>query len=183
MTRKNTPVHEDVSVDVVLERRQRSYSCGEPRVNAGRPSVAAPRLRTAEIGQRTKDIVALDADRLAIRKVIESFETLPPDQVQKNHGVLTTDPYTSISDGDSVRVDLNAIKKWEAGSVFGTVSKQFTAPLQFLEMNIVLIDEKTAAATYTIEQGGVFGTSAVVLVKGDKGDWRVSVHCQHPVTG
>jgi hypothetical protein len=177
-------VHEDVSVEVVLERRQRSYSCGEPRIRAMAVArVPDHAIEPAAIRKRIVAVADLVDERLTIRKLLEKFETLPISEVAAQHGKITTDPYTSIADGQAATVNGNAIDKWLRSELVKKLSGKYTTPLQFVDVNITLIDERTAAATYTILQGGVAGATSTILVKGNDGQWRITVHCQHPITG
>jgi hypothetical protein len=173
---------DDLAVEVVLERRERSYSFGEPRVGsyATRDDKSAP--TPTELENRIKNLDFLIADRKAIRSVIENFENLQPNDVLAAHGQITTDPYISIAEGEMTSVDQAVLTNWLNSNVFGEVSGEFGGALDFLSLNVVLIDESTATATYSIAQADLVGTSAVVLTKGSDGQWRIAVHCQHPIT-
>lgn len=189
--------NEDVAFEIVLEKRERSYAYGEPRYHPLMATAALEALddtaamfnltvptEPEDVRQRILQIQAYDDEVAEIRRVLEEFENLPAEEVLDTHGRLTTDPYTSIANGEAQSVDKAVIKQWVESDAFYAVQMAFGEGdrAEFNQLNIVLIDERTASAQYQIVQGGNTGSSAVIILKGEDGLWRVAVHCQHPVT-
>jgi hypothetical protein len=188
---------EDVSLEVKIERRERSFSCGEPRMRplaAGDDQKAGPAVFSAQgVNKRQGAIKSSLSDVTAIRQLIEEYERLPPDQVQQSLGRLTTSPYTSIANGIAMVVDDAAMKKWASSSYFTEAltaynkARNSVSDVSIEEINVLLIDERTGSVQYRTREvvsGGAtaYGSSAAVVVKGDDDTWRIAVVCEHPLT-
>lgn len=175
----------DVAVEVVIDRQERSYAFGEPRVTATAAlGATGADISPEAVAKRVAKLTGADTvgDRIAIRKVVENFEHLKPTQVASSLGKLTLKTYTSIANGHVKRVDKAAVTEWMKSDVFRRLAAANRDKSDLLEFSVTLTDESTATATYTIAQGKSVGTSSVILIKED-GTWRIAVHCQHPVTG
>lgn len=162
----------DVSFDLVIERRERSYSFGEPRVGA-----------VLAFGDQSERLALAThaATEFEIRTIVEQFENLPRNRVLESHGVLTTDPYVSVTGGQTMTVDRAAVEKWVQGEVFREARDQADCPATIVNFNATVVDSKTATAVYSIHQDGKMANSTVTVVKNDDGQWRIAVHSQHPV--
>ncbi|MEW8288250.1 MAG: hypothetical protein AB2697_19905 [Candidatus Thiodiazotropha endolucinida] len=165
-----------------LERTERSYAFGEPRVGAVLFGDRAqePDISRTSVRRRLEDVAVDVEEKFAIRKIIEEFEQLHPDEVLDHHGKLTLETYTAVASGAVMQVDSESIKEWVASPLFKKLADRDAKPAEVIELDIVLTDERTASATYSIVQSGQTASSAAILVKGDDG-WRIAVHCQHPV--
>ena len=175
---------EDVSLDVELEAVQFSYSFGEARPRRGGGALAGVSAQ-----QRIQSVATDFEAMYAIRKVVEAYESLLPSDVKASYGILTTAPYTSISDGVSETVDGAALDAWMQSAAFSTAVSIYSGNqkhnVQLVRFDVVLIDESTASVQYVIRDeitaGNVlYATSAAVLIR-DVDTWRISVHMQHPL--
>lgn len=187
MSKTNTTIaQEDLSFEIVLERRERSYSYGEPRVNHLSGDVPAT-LDANQLAQRIAGLRNANPEHKAIRSVIEQFEKLAPSQVVNSFGTLTTAPYTSVAGGVTREVKLTDVQQWVQSNGYGQIQTAYGNPspsvFEFTQLAIVLIDERTASATYTaIYDDGVAGTSTAILTRTAVGQpWRIAVHIPHPV--
>jgi hypothetical protein len=166
---------DDVSLEFLLDERERSYSFGEPRFAAitGKPGL---NFATAVQPRLDKILTATD-DMTEVRKLVADFENLPPDKAVQSHGVLTTDPYVSIAEGKISSATKASVEQWTQQHP----NVGHRDPVHFNTLQIAMIDERTASVQYHIEEGGKVAASAVIVVKGSDDKWRVAVHCQHPV--
>jgi len=179
---------DDLSLDVTLERRERSYSFGEPRMAHYGGRAAKQAINPKDTLERIRRLGTMYDEQLAIRDVIVAFERLSPDQVVEAHGKLTTDPYISVSEGVTNTVDIKRLREWVEGRAFEAIRKAFgnTDPelAELTQLSITMVDEATAAVTYTMLYGKerMPGTSSVIVTRADDGGWRIAVHTPHPVT-
>lgn len=170
------------ALDFELERTERSYAFGEPRVGS---VLFADRASTADVSRtsvrRRLQDVALDVEeKFAIRKLIETFEQLKPGEVVENHGRLTLEEYVSVAGGELLHVDRETVKEWIDSALYKKLSDPDATPAEIIELDVVMIDERTASCSYSIVQSGQTASSAAIVTKGDDG-WKIAVHCQHPV--
>jgi hypothetical protein len=161
---------EDQAIEVVLEKRERSYSFGEPRT--GPPFMALINqpaanlaLNFAAVSDRLKDVVLSINDKKAIRDLIEAFEKTPPNQVIATYGRYTLDPYTSVQEGQVLVVNQNVVQQWVNSPAFAALSNAAVGMPEIVELLISFVDESTASVSYSIEQGGLQATSAAIVVK------------------
>ncbi|KAB5597574.1 hypothetical protein [Vibrio parahaemolyticus] len=176
----------DNSVSLEIEETQRSYAFGEPRVGKAlfrtidARNLDAIEIDAEKIRSRSNAVLTSTDEKFAIREVIEKFEQLSPEDVLKHHGKLTLDEYISVSDGEAMTIDKDAVKKWLKSDLFKELSANEKGIAEITEFDVTLIDERTSVVVYSIVQNGKTGTSSATLVKGDSG-WRIVVHSQHPV--
>ena len=174
----------DVSLDIEMEKVQFSYSFGEARPRRGGAALAAGNP------QQQIQAVALDYDAItAIQDLILKFESLLPTDVKASYGVLTTAPYTSISNGVAEVIDGPALDSWIASPSFSAAIATYNGnqphQINLIRFDAILIDELTASAQYVLREeispGNVqFATAAVIAVK-DSDGWKITTHLQHPV--
>lgn len=187
--------HEDIAFEVRVERRERSFSCGEPRVRSFADSPAAmdakPNWFTASAVRPQATLSAAD-ESASIRQVIENYEQLAPQNVESSLGELTTNPYVNVNNGVATTVDAEAIRRWQDSEAYKRAIERFNpgkaAPkVQLDQFTIVLTDAHTASVQYhireTLADGSTHeGSSASILVKGQDGKWRIAVQSEHPLT-
>jgi hypothetical protein len=169
---------EDVSLEFLLDERERSYSFGEPRFAAiSRAPAGLTANFAATVQPRLERIQTATDDMTEVRTLVADFENLPADKVVQSQGTLTTDPYVSIAEGKISSATKASVEQW--AQQHPNVGQR--DPVHFNTLQILMIDERTASVQYHIEEGGKVAASALIAIKGDDDKWRVAVHCQHPV--
>lgn len=176
---------EDLAIEVNLDRRERSYSFGEPRVGGGflaaNAAIANPGAGFSAASNKLAAVVFSSGDKAAIRAVLDAFEKIPLNQVATTHGQYTLDPYTVVQDGTLAVIGQAEAQDLTNSATSGAFAAAAASPANIVEINISFTDERTASVQYSIEQDGHHALCAAILVR-TGADWKIAVYCQHPLT-
>lgn len=188
--KKNKQTIEDVSFDIQIERKERSYAFGEARAGgrntmaALSKSIATDRLTAAANIRKTAgrlESLSTGGDDGDIKDVISQYENASPEDVLDQHGKITLDNYTIVTNGEADSVSYEDTKKWVNSSEYKELCKMHPKDkVQFVNYNVAYTDDNTATVNYSIKENDMVANCSAVVVKND-GAWKIAVYCQHPV--
>lgn len=187
--KKNKQTIEDVSFDIQIERKERSYSFGEARAG-GRNTMAALSKSAATDRVSAAANIRKTAGRLEslsggddgdIKQCISKYENAGPGDVLDQHGKVTLDNYTIVTNGEADSVSYDDTKQWVNSKEYKEICKMHPKEkVEFVNFNVSYTDDNTAAVNYSIKENDMVANCSAVVVKND-GAWKIAVYCQHPV--
>jgi hypothetical protein len=188
--KKNKQTIEDVSFDIQIERKERSYAFGEARAG-GRATMRALSTSAATDKISAAANIKKTAGRLEslssggndgdIKQVISQYENAGPEDVLDQHGKITLDNYTIVTNGEADSVSYDDTKQWVNSKEYKEICKMHPKDkVELQNLNVSYTDDNTAAVNYSIKENDMTANCSAVVVK-NGGAWKIAVYCQHPV--